>query len=420
MLTLRRLQLLIVALLAMALLAACGGGGTADVPTAAPEPTAKPTLTPRPTAKPKPTAEPTEEPTAEPTEEPTAEPEPTAAAGDKLLDVEVGDLKTFTPDNKLFTIDAPANWTLKDNSKPTEAIVTWTDEHENAFMQVDIFEQEKKQTGPELAEFLKNYLEKTFGSQADFEQEDAKESGPSQLIVWTYTGEGTGGVKAKLLANSFIKQIDNKVSLFTLVVPEEQFDRLQPDLDKVLGSYSIDSSVALNAGSSADGCAGGATGDVEIGDLSTYSYKTGLFTIDVPQNWHTQDTSKSGEAILVWCAPQSDALVAVDIFQQPENQTADQLTKLLQTYLKNTFGSEQDFNLEDPKTQTDGSVLIVWSYVDKTHDGLKVLGNSFIEQHGDKGSILTTVLPSEQFDTLKPDTNKIINSYKIDASSDLP
>ena len=50
----------------------------------------------------------------------------------------------------------------------------------------------------------------------------------------------------------------------------------------------------------------------------------------------------------------------------------------------------------------------------------KLLGNSFIEQRGDKISILTTAVPEDQFDTLKPETNKIINSYKIDSSAALP
>src|SRR5262249_16811820 len=153
MVALRRPQMLVAAILTMALLAACGGAPSAESPTAAPEPTAKPTLTPRPTAKPKPTAEP------KPTEEPTAEPKPTAAASfdEKLLDVEIAKLESYTHKDDLFTVDVPANWTLKDNSKPTEAIVTWTDPNENAFMVVDIFEQEQKQTKEDLRTFLKNY-----------------------------------------------------------------------------------------------------------------------------------------------------------------------------------------------------------------------------------------------------------------------
>src|SRR5262245_54101634 len=192
---LSRLQLWIVGLVTVALLAACGGAPEVQAPTAAP--TAKPTLTPRPTPKPEPTAK------------PTAEPEPTADTSTKLQEVEMANFSTYTHDRELFSIDIPKSWMLKDNSKPTEAIVTWTDPAENAFIQVDIFEQEAKQSKDELAKFLKDYLQQTFGSQADFAQEEAKESGPSMLIIWSYTGEASGGVKAELLGNSFIKQVGN-------------------------------------------------------------------------------------------------------------------------------------------------------------------------------------------------------------------
>jgi hypothetical protein len=408
---LRRAQMLIAALIAMALLAACGGAPAAEAPTAAPEPTAKPTLTPRPkpTAKPKPTAE------------PTAEPEPTAdtTSGTQLLDVEIASLESYTHADDLFTIDVPSNWTLKDNSKPTEAIATWTDPNENAFMVVDIFEREEKQTKDELVTFLKDYLDRTFGKQQDFVQEEAQESGPSQLIVWTYTGEGTGGVKAELLANSFIKQKDNKISLFTFVVPSDQFDRLQPDLDNILGSYTINSSVAMNGDSGSNGTQ---ALQVELGDLETYTYSTGLFSIDVPKSWTLKDNSKPGEAILLWTDPTENGLLVVDILESKEQKSSDEMVSFLQDFLNNSFKSEPDFTMDDPKEQSDGSQLIVWSYTATATGGAKVklLGNSFIEQRGDKLSILTTAVPDEQFDTLKPETNTVINRYSIDTSAALP
>jgi len=404
---LSRLQLSIVALLTLALLAACGGAPEAQVPTAAP--TAKPTLTPRPTPKP----EPTEKPTAAP--KPTAEPEPTADTSSTLRTVEMDNLQTYTHDRELFSIDIPESWTLKDNSKPTEAIVSWTDPAENAFIQVDIFEQEQQQSKDELAKFLKNYLDKTFSSQPDFTQEEAKESGPSMLIIWSYTGEGTGGIKAELLGNSFIKQVGNKVSLFTLVVPNEQFDKLEESLNQVLDSYKINDSISLKADDN-----GGQSQNVEIGDLETYNYKTGLFTIDVPSNWSLQDNSKSGEAIVLWSEPNGNATVVVDIFEKQEKQTSDELTSFLKDFLTKTFGNEDQFSIDDPSPQKDGSVLLVWTYNDKQRGDLSVLGNSFIEQRGDKISILSTVVPEQQFDALLDKTNKIIQSYTIDEGAALP
>ncbi|KPV52434.1 hypothetical protein SE17_15515 [Kouleothrix aurantiaca] len=399
----RRFTFFFAALAVLSLLAACGGAPAAAEPTAAPAPTAKPTSTPRPTPKPKSTAEPTEEPTAEP--EPTAAPSST-----NLVDVGIGNLKPYTDAEKLFTIDVPADWKIKDNSKPGEAIVQWTDPAENAFMQVDIFESDKQDSAA-LAEMLKSYLDKTFGEQPDFSQDAAKESGPSQLIVWSYTGKGTNNIEAKLLGNSFIKQVGNKISLFTIVVPDEQFDRLESDLNNVLGSYEINDSVALNADT--------ANTEVTINDLAPYSYKTGLFSIDVPSHWQETDNSKPGEAIVMWSDPSGRATIVADIFGKKEEQTQDQLVEFLKKFLTQTFGSEQDFTIEDPKPQSDGSVLLVWTYTDSTFK-VKALGNSFIEQRGDKVSILSTVVPDEQFDQLLPKTNEVLGSYKIDATADLP
>jgi len=198
-------------------------------------------------------------------------------------------------------------------------------------------------------------------------------------------------------------------------VPNEQFDKLEGSLNQVLDSYKINDSISLSADNN-----GGQSQNVEIGDLETYNYETGLFTIDVPSNWSLQDNSKSGEAIVLWSEPNGNATVVVDIFEKQEKQTREELTNFLKDFLTRTFGNEDQFTIDDPSPQKDGSVLLVWTYNDKQRGDLSVLGNSFIEQRGDKISILTTAVPEDQFDKLKPSTNKIINSYKIDPSAALP
>jgi len=65
------------------------------------------------------------------------------------------------------------------------------------------------------------------------------------LIVWSYTAEATGGVKTKLLGNSFIEQRDDKISILTTAVPDEQFDALREATNKIINSYKIDPSSAL-------------------------------------------------------------------------------------------------------------------------------------------------------------------------------
>src|SRR5262249_17218627 len=160
--------------------------------------------------------------------------------------------------------------------------------------------------------------------------------------------------------------------LFTLVVPNEQFDKLEDHLNQVLDSYKINDSISLKPDANA-----GQLPNVEIGALETYNYKNGLFTIDVPTNWTVQDNSKPGEAIVLWSEPSGNATVVVDIFEKKEKQTSDELTNFLKDFLTKTFGHEDQFTIDDPSPQKDGSVLLVWTYNDKQRGDVSVLGNSF-------------------------------------------
>ncbi|NJL43508.1 MAG: hypothetical protein HC935_09930 [Pseudanabaena sp. SU_2_4] len=97
------------------------------------------------------------------------------------------------------------------------------------------------------------------------------------------------------------------------------------------------------------------------------------------------------------------------------------MIELLKNFLKNTFGTKPGFFMEDPITQSDGSVQIVWGYLE-TIDGAtdRIQGNSFIETVGNKVSLLTTGVLDQQFDNLREPMTRVINSYKVNASVPLP
>jgi len=168
-------------------------------------------------------------------------------------------------------------------------------------------------------------------------------------------------------------------------------------------------------GDSGSTTAGGELAPVEINDLETYQHPSGVFQIDIPTNWTLQDNSKPDELILVWTDPSRNGGVIVDIFEDDSTYTPEQLTDLLTRFLENSFGSQPDFQTNDPTTQADDSILISWSYTAKADNDIDapLQGNSFIEQRGNKVSILTTLLPSDQFDDLREDTDAIINTYRI-------
>lgn len=160
---------------------------------------------------------------------------------------------------------------------------------------------------------------------------------------------------------------------------------------------------------------------VEIGDLETYAHPSGVFSIDVPANWTLQDNSKPDELILVWTDPTRNGGVIVDIFEDDSPYSAEQLTDLLNSFLENSFGSQDDFSADEPVTQSDDSILIAWSYTAQADNDVQaeLLGNSFVEQRGNKVSILTTLVPRDQFEDLREETDGIINTYRIDPDAAL-
>jgi hypothetical protein len=73
--------------------------------------------------------------------------------------------------------------------------------------------------------------------------------------------------------------------------------------------------------------------------------------------------------------------------------------------------------MEAPVTQPDGSVRIVWSFVETVGSRkARILGNSFIEPKGDKVSVLNIGVLEPQFDKLQDPLSKVVNSYKVNPS----
>nr|PZN17985.1 MAG: hypothetical protein DIU80_23580 [Chloroflexota bacterium] len=157
-------------------------------------------------------------------------------------------LETYTDPSGLFSISVPTGWNLYDQSTDATKLILWTDEFENALIIVAISESQPALSQEELTERLTAFVE-TFEDEDDFAMDPPQnlQSGGVQ-IVWSYTAQAPGGISAPLLANSFIYQDGDKLSVLTFGVPEEQFDRLRDSLDEMLHSYIVDPSVSLAPG----------------------------------------------------------------------------------------------------------------------------------------------------------------------------
>jgi serine/threonine-protein kinase len=167
---------------------------------------------------------------------------------DQVLKVEIGQLETFTYPGSLFSLDVPTGWSYQDNSKSGEAIAVWMDQNLNAGIVVDLFAIRRKLTQDQLVKLLRIYLIHSFRSQQDFKIE------PSQLqednsirLTWSYTAIADNGIPVKVRGNSFIGAVrdSDKISIFSYLVPLEQWSELQIPMNRILDSYRINPSAPL-------------------------------------------------------------------------------------------------------------------------------------------------------------------------------
>ena len=139
--------------------------------------------------------------------------------------------------------------------------------------------------------------------------------------------------------------------------------------------------------------------------------------MDIPEGWTKQDTSKPDEIIVAWTDPAKNSLIIMDIFEIEATPSKEDLGGKLKEFITGLFGTQPKFAVADPKEQPDGTMRVEWSY-EVTVEGQSgtLLGNSFIEQKGNKVAVFSAAVPKGQFDGLKDGLNKIIASRKIDPS----
>lgn len=154
--------------------------------------------------------------------------------------------------------------------------------------------------------------------------------------------------------------------------------------------------------------------DVVIDGLEDYSYPTGLFSIKIPTDWTSNDSSTDSGAFVTWSDPANNALVGVIISEEQTTLSQEELATKLQDFV-NTSNTEPDFSADEPKNLNSGGVQVIWSYTAVTDTGAqaKLLVNSFIYQDENKISILLLGVPDAQFDNLKSYLDDIINSFEV-------
>ncbi|MCF2971963.1 hypothetical protein L1047_12230 [Synechococcus sp. Nb3U1] len=153
----------------------------------------------------------------------------------------------------------------------------------------------------------------------------------------------------------------------------------------------------------------------DLGERVTYSHAGGLFTVEVPRTWEQENLGDDQVSRAFFVDPDGPSWIGIAIFKSDEAPlSAQELGFRLQKDLKNVFRDRPNFIMDlEPTLQNDNSVRVSFQYDEGT---VVMQGNSFIQQNDGYLSLIYIVVPSDQFQELKPSINQILNSYQVNAN----
>ncbi|WP_310482306.1 hypothetical protein [Chamaesiphon sp. VAR_48_metabat_403] len=158
--------------------------------------------------------------------------------------IKADNFKTYTHKQSIFSVSMPAGWRRKDTSKTDEVIVTWQDRTGNAVVSVDIFDNTPDSEITNTPESLGRFMTKTINEVYKKNLKNVTINEPDDLkngvvrVSWGYESESNGRV-VPMSGTSFIRLDRNRVSIFTDIIPTEQFEPLRTALDKMVQSFTV-------------------------------------------------------------------------------------------------------------------------------------------------------------------------------------
>jgi serine/threonine-protein kinase len=167
-----------------------------------------------------------------------------------------------------------------------------------------------------------------------------------------------------------------------------------------------------------------ATPTTEAVTYEPYSYPTNLFSIDVPQDWSSEDESETGLARVDFQAPQDAYGLSVRVSEAPAGDA--NLEQVMREFVQNEFGDNTDFTIEDQaETRPNGQVSLGFSYRATPFIGISfVVPGRVVGQINDDKLSLLVVLYEGGEDEQTPERIDVINtmldSYTVDPTVALP
>ena len=142
----------------------------------------------------------------------------------------------------VFQISAPKDWTPSENNTDNNVATFWQSPEGFGVMIVAV-QADSANKLDDLPATLTEFLNTTFEAQNNLVIEEAvAQSDGSDYIAFTFDETETG---ASISGDAFVQRNGDYVSFLVMLVPLDQFDALQPQINEILNSYSVDETVTI-------------------------------------------------------------------------------------------------------------------------------------------------------------------------------
>lgn len=128
----------------------------------------------------------------------------------------------------------------------------------------------------------------------------------------------------------------------------------------------------------------------------TYEHPEGLFSLEIPSTWRTDDDSKGDMVMVNFVAPAADMLVRLSMNSFPEDQEGDEgdiLSDELERFVQAVAGRETNFVLDEIEEDEEGTFWLSYSY--ESNDA-EMLGDAAIWSEGDFYVIYAMAYPDQE------------------------
>jgi hypothetical protein len=336
--------------------------------------------------------------------------------------VEFGDAKKYTHPSEWFTIQAPEDWEVTDNTKEEgEVIVSFSDATGNAAIIVDVFKTETpikgKAVGDVIGTFAKNRFSKL--QKVSLGKAKALEGGGLYGLEFTYNqplDKKLIPMRGEIFGRS---ESDEYVTVVTYIIPDEQYDDAKDKAYEIIGSLEVNTEPTMNALGESDKPA--AKGEV-FGDLKTYTHAKRIFKIDVPENWEKDDKSKAGTAsTVIFSNPDGYSFVMIEVAQRASKTAykATEMPKILDKYLRDTVGKNVDgFKASASKSVGTNTASQAFSFtIEDKSDTIPMVGIMYLFQSGSNVSYLRLIMPADSVEANSDALDAIVESFSVSTTA---